>query len=264
MPAASSTPTVAGVTDLVPDRWLTFDGLANARDVGGLPVEGGGRIRPGVLLRTESLEGLSPADVARLTGELGVVQVLDLRKDEELVAYGPGALHDAGVTVHRLSFIPDGGRGLPEIGDDADPMVGHYLAYLGDRSDNVADGVRRIAGLEEGATIVHCAAGKDRTGVLVALALSAVGVARAEVVADYVLSATRIEALFERWTTASGLPMPDAAEIDRHRPRAEVMETFLSLLDERHGGPVGWLRAHGLTEGELTRLRSRLVDENPS
>ena len=246
------------MTDLVPDRWLTFDGLANARDVGGLPLEGGGRVRPGVLLRTESLEALTPGDVARLTGELGVVQVLDLRKDEELVASGPGALADAGITVHRLSLIPETGRGLPELGADTDPMVGHYLAYLGDRAANVVTGVRRVAERETGATIVHCAAGKDRTGVLVALISSAVGVPRDEVVADYVLSATRIEALFRRWTTGRGEPMPTTADLDRHRPRAEVMQTFLELLDERHGGPVEWLRDNGLTDDELARLRSRL------
>jgi protein-tyrosine phosphatase len=82
------------------------------------------------------------------------------------------------------------------------------------------------------------------------------------VVADYVLSATRIDALFRRWTTAAGAEMPPAEELDRHRPRPEVMEAFLRLLDERHGGPVGWLREHGLTDGELDRLRSRLRDEN--
>jgi protein-tyrosine phosphatase len=250
------------VTDLVPDRWLTFDGLANARDVGGLPLDGGGRVRSGVLLRTESLEGLSEADVARLTGEYGVVQVLDLRKDEELVAFGAGALAGAGVEVHRLSFIPETGRGLPELGDDADPMVANYLAYLGDRAANVVSGVRRVAEREAGATVVHCAAGKDRTGVLVALIASAVGVARADVVADYVLSSTRIDALFRRWTSVRGEEMPPADELDRHRPRPEVMETFLRMLDERHGGPVAWLQAHGLTDGELTRLRSRLRDEN--
>ena len=250
------------MTDLIPDRWLTFDGLANARDVGGLPLEGGGRVRPGVLLRTESLEDLTPADVARLTGEYGVVQVLDLRKDEELLAYGPGALAEAGVTVHRLTFIPEHGRGLPEIGEDADPMVGHYLAYLGDHAANVVSGVRRVAERETGATIVHCAAGKDRTGVLVALITSAVGVPRDEVVADYALSSTRIEALFRRWTTDRGEPMPPPADLDRHRPRAEIMETFLRLLDERHGGPLEWLRSNGLTDDELVRLRSRLRDEN--
>ncbi|WP_226355400.1 tyrosine-protein phosphatase [Pseudonocardia sp. ICBG601] len=251
------------MTDLVPDRWLTVDGLANARDVGGLPLDGGGRVRTGVLLRTESLEGLVPAAVAYLTDELGVAQVLDLRTDHERTTYGLGALADAGVPVHRLSFIPETGIALPEIEDThaaVDPMLGHYLAYLEGRGEYVVDGVRRIAALDSGTTVVHCAAGKDRTGVLVALVCAAVGVPREEITADYALSATRIDALFRKWTTASGEPMPPAEEIDRHRPRAEVMAEFLRLLDERHGGPVGWLRENGLTDDELARLRTRLRD----
>jgi protein-tyrosine phosphatase len=249
------------VTDLVPDRWLTVDGLANARDVGGLPLDGGGRVRTGVLLRTESLEGLGLAAVAYLTDELGVAQVLDLRTDHERTTYGLGALAAAGVPVHRLSFIPETGIALPEVDlGDSHPMLGHYLAYLEGRGEYVVDGVRRIATLDSGTTVVHCAAGKDRTGVLVALVCAAVGVPREEITADYALSATRIDALFRKWTTASGEPMPGVDELDRHRPRAEVMAEFLRLLDERHGGPVGWLRENGLTDDELARLRTRLRD----
>lgn len=249
------------MTEPEQDRWLPFDGLSNARDVGGLPLEGGGHVRSGVLLRTESLEALSVADVSRLTGLLGVRQVLDLRKDGEVLRVGRGALHDAGVETHRLSFIPEEGRGLPEIDGDIDPVVHNYLGYLIDRGPNVVAGLRRIAGLSDGATVVHCAAGKDRTGVLVALALSAAGVQRDDVVADYALSATRIDDMFRRWSVAEGLPMPEAAELDRHRPRAEVMAGFLHQLDRRYGGPVGWLQANGLTDDELARLRARLRDD---
>ncbi len=247
------------MTDAEQDRWLPFDGLSNARDVGGLPLDGGGHVRAGVLLRTESLEALTASDVSRLTGLLGVRQVIDLRKDGEVLRFGRGALHAAGVETHRLSFIPEEGRGLVEIDDDADPVVHNYLTYLTDRGENVVAGVRLIAGLADGATVVHCAAGKDRTGVLVALVLSAVGVPRDDVVADYALSATRIDDMFHRWSTAEGLPMPDADELDRHRPRAEVMAGFLALLDQRYGGPVEWLQANGLTDDQLARLRARLA-----
>lgn len=249
------------MTDAEPDRWLPFDGLSNARDVGGLPLTGGGRVRPGMLLRTESMESLSSDDVVRMTRLHGVRQVLDLRKDGEVLHVGRGALYDAGVTVHRLSFIPEEGRGLLELGEDVDPVVHGYLSYLTDRGPNVVEGVRRIAELDRGATVVHCAAGKDRTGVLVALVLSAAGVPREDVVADYALSAGRIDDMFRRWTAAAGVPMPAPEELDRHRPRAEVMEGFLALLDERYGGPVAWLRANGLTGDELDRLRARLRDE---
>ncbi|MBW0101975.1 tyrosine-protein phosphatase [Pseudonocardia sp. KRD291] len=249
------------MTDVEQDRWLQFDGLSNARDIGGLPLEGGGHVRPGVLLRTEALEYLSPGDVRRLLDVYGVVQVLDLRTDDERVRYGRGELFTAGVETHLLSFIPEEGRALPEVDEDLDPMVRNYLAYLDDRGPNVVEGVRRVAGLTDGATIVHCAAGKDRTGVLVALVESVAGVPRSDVVADYALSAVRIEEMFRRWTRSSGEAMPEDDEIDRHRPRAEVMRRFLDLLDERHGGPVAWLQAHGLTDDERDRLRDRLRGE---
>ncbi|MET0188848.1 MAG: tyrosine-protein phosphatase [Pseudonocardia sediminis] len=250
------------MTDVGQDRWLQFDGLSNARDIGGLPLTGGGHVRPGVLLRTEALEHLSPGDVRRLLDEHGVRQVLDLRTDRERVEYGRGKLVAAGVDIHLLSFIPEEGRALPEVEDeDLDPMLRNYLAYLTDRGPTVVDGVRRIAQLDDGATIVHCAAGKDRTGVLVALVESVAGVPREDVVEDYALSATRIEQMFRRWTTESGEEMPEPDEIDRHRPRAEVMRGFLEQLDERYGGPVAWLQANGLTDAELDRLRERLRGE---
>ena len=249
------------MTDTEQDRWLPFDGLSNARDVGGLPLDVGGHVRTGVLLRTESLEGLTSDDVALMTGLHGVRQVIDLRMDGEVLRAGRGALHAAGVETHRLPFIPEEGRGLPEIDGDIDPLVHNYLAYLLDKGPNVVAGVRLVAGLDQGATVVHCAAGKDRTGVLVALMLSAAGVPRDDVVADYALSATRIDEMFRRWSAAQGSPMPDPDELDRHRPRAEVMAGFLAQLDERYGGPVGWLQANGLTDDELARLRARLRDE---
>jgi protein tyrosine/serine phosphatase len=104
---------------------------------------------------------------------------------------------------------------------------------------------------------VHCAAGKDRTGVLVALVLDVVGVERAEVVADYALSAENVEAMFRRWTTAAGEEMP--ADLTPHKPRAAVMEAVLAHLDAEHGGAAGWLRANGLTDDDLTRLRARFA-----
>ena len=249
------------MTDVGQDRWLQFDGLSNARDIGGLPLIGGGHVRPGVLLRTEALDHLSPGDVRRLLEVHGVRQVLDLRTDSERVRHGRGELFAAGVDTHLLSFIPEEGRALPELDADLDPMVRNYLAYLGDRGANVVEGVRRIAGLRDGATVVHCAAGKDRTGVLVGLVETIAGVPREDVVADYAMSATRIEQMFRRWTTAVGEQMPEPDEIDRHRPRAEVMRRFLEILDDRHGGPVAWLQANGLTDVERDRLRSRLRGE---
>ncbi len=238
------------------DRWLALEGLDNIRDVGGLPLRDGGTTRRGVLLRSASLGYCTPSDIRHLVEEFGLRLVLDLRTWREIEREAsPAALADSGVETVALSFIPEEGRELPETEDDVDPLVHIYLGYLRDRAENVVTGVRRLAAA--GPTLVHCAAGKDRTGVFVALVLDAVGVEREAVVADYALSGERIEALFRRWTAAAGEPMP--ADLTPHLPRAEAMAAVLDHLDAEHGGAAGWLLAHGLEEDALTRLRERLT-----
>jgi protein-tyrosine phosphatase len=253
---------VVGVTDAPArsealDRWLELEGLDNVRDVGGLPLVGGGTTRPGVLLRSASLHFVTPGDVEHLVEVFGLSLVVDLRTRREIDRDGPTAVATAGVETVALSFIPEDGQALPETGADTDPLLGSYLGYLTHRSDNVVEAVRRLARPGTGPALVHCAAGKDRTGVLVALVLDTVGVHRDAVIADYALSADRVEAMFRRWTTAAGLEMP--ADLTPHLPRAEVIEAVLARLDDEHGGAVGWLRAQGLDDGAVHRLRARLT-----
>jgi protein-tyrosine phosphatase len=240
------------------DRWLQFEGLSNIRDVGGLPVGDGSRTRAGVLLRSEALTHVTPEDVRRLVEDFDLRLILDLRTEREIAEHGESPLRTAGVETAQFTFIPEAGRELPEIGEDVHPMVANYLGYLRDKGPNVVGAVRRLA-LGEGAALVHCAAGKDRTGTLVALVLEAVGVERAAVVEDYALSAAKIDDMFRRWTAALGEEMPPTEELDRHRPRAEAMDQVLSILDEREGGAATWLQANGLTDAELAALRSRLL-----
>lgn len=242
-------------------RWLALEGLDNIRDVGGLPLRDGGTTRSGVLLRSASLRFCTPADVRHLVDEYGLRLVIDLRTRREIDRDGPTALAAAGVETITLSFIPEEGRELPETDDDVDPLAHIYLGYLRVRADNVVSAVRRLAAIDAGPTLVHCAAGKDRTGVLVALVLEAVGVERDAVVADYALSAERLEALFRRWSAASGEPMP--ADLTPHLPRAEAMAAVLDHLDAEYstagvGGAAGWLLANGLAEDALAHLRDRL------
>jgi protein-tyrosine phosphatase len=243
------------------ERWLALEGLDNIRDVGGLPLRSGGTTRTGVLLRSASLRHCTPADVRFLVEDFGLRLVLDLRTQREIDADGPTALAAAGVETVALSFIPEEGRELPETNGQVDPLVRIYLGYLRDRADNVASAVRRLAAADAGPALVHCAAGKDRTGVLVALVLDAAGVERDAVVADYALSAERMEALFRRRTTAAGEPMP--ADLTPHLPRAEAMAVVLDHLDAEYGadgtgGAAGWLLANGLDEPSLVHLRARL------
>ncbi len=244
------------------DRWLALEGLENVRDVGGLPLHDGGRTRPGVLLRSASLHYVTPADVEHLVDVFGLKLVLDLRTRREVDRDGPTAVAGAGVQTLWLSLIPEEDEPLPWTSADADPLLRVYLGYLTYGGANLVRAVRTLAAVDTGPALVHCAAGKDRTGVLVALVLDAIGVQRSAVIADYVLSAQKVESMFRRWTAASGNPMP--ADLTPHLPRAEVIAAVLSRLDAEHGtgeggGAVGWLRANGLDDDVLRDLRARLT-----
>jgi protein-tyrosine phosphatase len=247
-------------------RWLALDGAVNVRDVGGMPLARGGATRRGVLVRADNLQGLSERDVAELEA-LGVRLVVDLRTREEIELEGPGPLVGR-VEIRHRSLHPEAGERTDatvvpwrRFGGDSDESIAvrAYLGYLHDRPDSIVAALEDVAGGEGGA-IVHCAAGKDRTGVVVALALAAVGVERPAIVADYVATGERLGAVLARLkaspTYAGDLDgLPD----DVHMTLPETMERVLTLLDERHGGPLGWLDEHGFGTDAVEALRARLT-----
>ncbi|MDT4943703.1 MAG: protein-tyrosine phosphatase [Pseudonocardiales bacterium] len=263
-------------------RWIDLDGAANVRDLGGLPVADGRQTRPDRLIRADNLQGLSPSDVRNLVDKHAVRAVVDLRTEVEVALEGPGPMtHEPEVVVRNFSLFPESGQNtdvaaldddapvvLPwqnrgtELGESESPnrgASGVYLRYLDDRADSVIAALRLVA-QTDGAAIVHCAAGKDRTGVVVALALAEVGVPRAEIVADYELSAERIEAIFARLRGSRTYVDDLAGEaIDKHRPRGVTMQRLFDALDESAGGAAGWLRAHGWSEQDAADLREHLL-----
>ncbi|MGN6609359.1 MAG: tyrosine-protein phosphatase [Jatrophihabitans sp.] len=275
--------------DLVNDvRWIELDGAANVRDLGGTPTADGGRIADDRLIRADNLQGLSERDVRRLVDEHGVRAVADLRSDVEVAAEGPGPMtREPLVCIEHLSLFPESGHNTDAAADDDDdddaPVVlpwqqrdaqldetpdeaerrgasGIYLRYLDDRADSILAALRLVAH-SEGATIVHCAAGKDRTGTVIALALAEVGVPRDEIAADYARSAERIRAIFARLagsrTYAEDIAQSD---IDRHAPKPQTMHRWLDAMDHLHGGVPAWLREHGWTDDDAAALRRKLLD----
>lgn len=259
-------------------QWIELDGAANVRDLGGLATTDGGTVQPGRLIRSASLQELTESDVRRLVDEHRVRAVVDLRSGVEVRNEGPGPLtREPQVTHRNLSLFVE--EPVPDEADPGEPVIlpwqrrdaerteqdrqrgaaGIYLRYLDERGDSVLAALRLIAH-SDGATIVHCAAGKDRTGVIVACALAEVGVTRDAIVADYVASADRIEAILARLagrrTYASYV---DEAEIDVHRPRAETMAQTLDAVDDAYGGFPAWLRANGWTAEDAAALRAKLL-----
>jgi protein tyrosine/serine phosphatase len=260
------------VCDGVVMAWIELEGAVNVRDLGGLPTEDGQKTVRARLLRADNLQELSAADIAKLVRDIGVTTVVDLRSSNELAAEGPAPLDAvAGVRHVHHPVVPEVGSNTDMVADalltrqrqdksryPRDPVCGHYLGYLEDRPDQVVGALRTIAHAE-GAALVHCAAGKDRTGVVVALALTVAGVPAEAVAADYAASGERTEAVMARLRRSRLYAGDiDSKPADLHRPRAETMTAFLEQMDARYGGVARWLADHGLSAADLRTLRVKL------
>jgi protein-tyrosine phosphatase len=255
--------------------WIRLENAVNARDLGGLPTEGGGRIQPRRLLRSDNLQDLSPADISLLVDELGMTTVVDLRSTSEVKQEGPGPLNSVdAVRIVNLSVIPEtlgntdaaaealamNRQRAAERDGVADLMQSFYLGYLEDRPESIVTALREVAAAP-GAALVHCAAGKDRTGTVVAMALTVAGVPRDVVVADYVATGERIELILDRLRSTPTYA-DDLADspTENHLPRAETMAGFLDHLDAWHGGVLGWLAEHGFGAEDVRLLRDKLLE----
>jgi protein tyrosine/serine phosphatase len=243
------------VTSWTKERWVDLQGVENVRDLGGLPLRGGGRTRFGQLLRGARPHEMTDADVEFLTGRYGLRVVIDLRSPPEVERDGPTPLERAGVRTVHLSVLPEGQRPLPTDGED--PKLFNYRGYLDHRPENMLAAVRLLTEPDAGPALVHCAAGKDRTGVFCALVADAVGVRRDAVVDDYALSNERLLAVLRRGV--GGEREVDPAEADLHRCPPEVMVALMRELDAR-GSAEGWLRRNGMPADELHGLRTRLTE----
>jgi protein-tyrosine phosphatase len=212
------------------DRTLRWPDCENVRDLGGLPTTDGGRIRPGALIRADDLCQLTPASVAALR-EYGIRRIIDLRGSLE-AEQDPGPF--AGDDMYRrVPFIDE------EADRDRDPaeeatLLATYRASVERNAAHIAAGITALASAPPGGVLVHCAAGRDRTGVHVALALRVAGVAVDDIAADYALS-------------------PECTP--------EVIVATLGVIEERHGSVPEYLRGAGVAPEHLIDLRRRLREE---
>jgi hypothetical protein len=244
-------------------NWIPLDGAVNARVV-----------VPRVLLRADNLQSLSRRDVRLLVEAEALEIVLDLRTDVEVELEGPGPImSEPAVRVEHRSLYPDYGRNTDldadtvkpwgsadeHVAPDEPPVVRAYLSYLRRRPDSIVGSLRAIA-RADGAVLVHCAAGKDRTGVVVALALDAAGVDRETIVRDYLATRERIDAIMARLLSSSTYRAElEGSDPQKHAPVPGTIERVLEIVDDRHGGSTAWLSTHGLSERDLERLRHRLA-----
>ena len=224
------------------DRVLVWDGCVNVRDLGGLPLEGGGETRFGVIVRADSLAGLTDGGWAAVR-KYGVTRVIDLRGDHEI---------DAGVELRvPVTRIPIAPRSGPAW--EWPSMRETYLALLDEWHPQFTQAVEAIAAAEP-PVVVHCAGGRDRTGLVAALILDAAGVDRAAIAADHAISDESWDPYHAAWFDDA----PDEAELGRrHRiaePAGVTMVDVLADVERRYGGPAGYLGTSSLDRIVL-RLR---------
>ena len=230
-----------------PDRVLRLAGVRNLRDVGGYPAAGGRRVRWRTLYRTDAFDRLTVASQRHLL-DLGLRTVIDLRWPHELDE-APNVF----ASDNRVRY-----RSIPLLDDDPTPrlgLAGTYRHMFDERGSQLAQVVREL--LRENGTpaVIGCAAGKDRTGVAIALVLDAVGVPRDVIVEDYALSA----AIYAGPVDVDGLEGWRAAPVIVECP-PEYMAEALEHLERHHGGAAALLGQHGITAADLDALRVRLTE----
>jgi protein-tyrosine phosphatase len=236
-------------------RWFGLEGSFNARHTGGYEAAGGVTRHDG-LLRADSLHKLTAAD-QQLLIDAGLRTVIDLRYVGELDS-APNVFAAAGtVTYHHVPVF----RVAPDTSPAAAPELAAIYRYMVDECQpGLRQALEIIADAEPGAVLIHCTAGKDRTGVLTALALAAVGVPRAIIVTDYALTTEAMQRLRPRLLSNPDLTPEAIAHIDKLLgSEPELMNDLLDYLEQAYGSIEAYLDHIGIAEAQRARLRARLV-----
>jgi protein-tyrosine phosphatase len=239
--------------------------VPNFRDLGGLATGDGRRTRFGVLYRSSGFEEVTDRGIAAAR-ELGLRTVIDLRSSDDFDPRHP--LHEAGATLVNVPIARDGSPTdvhRPLRPDGTADMARVYRMLV----DKSAASIGRLFELVvDGATpaVIHCTSGKDRTGVVAALLLGAVGVTREQIVEDYARSAPARDEL-----VAYLRRHPAYGQVAHRFPTGTLeadpsfIEDFLDDLARENGGVLGWLTGPGaVSPTTISRLEHLFLDPPPA
>ncbi|HEV2635846.1 MAG TPA: tyrosine-protein phosphatase [Actinocrinis sp.] len=233
-----------------PARILDWDGLVNARDLGGLPAGAGAAIRPGALVRSAGPDHLTEAGW-RSVAEHGIRTVIDLRNDDEVEQ--PLAARPAGTSLVRVPVDQFLAPGWYNTVSDLDGTPRIFRAYLRDGAKAMAEFVAAVAGAAPGGILVHCELGRDRTGLAVMVLLRLAGVEPEAIAADYELSYQN------SGPHGTSLHQDDLDEIRESLTEAGLTarEAMLAVLADFD--PEAYFAAAGVGAEVVNAARARLV-----
>ncbi|MEQ4207324.1 tyrosine-protein phosphatase [Actinopolymorpha sp. B9G3] len=230
---------------------LQWPNCLNVRDLGGLPTTDGRQITTGALIRSDNLTRLTEAGVEAVR-EASVSRIIDVRTPPECEGDPSPFANDQ---LYRN--MP-----LYHADDPYDPtqtIDQQYVAMLDLNPDLIAAAVGAIADAPTGGVVVHCHAGKDRAGTVVALALSLAGVPPEAVAADYAALDDRMRVHFDEQLALISDPTERSQLAESFTARPETMIAALKHLEDKYGGTEQYLRQGGLHDHQLNALRARLV-----
>jgi protein-tyrosine phosphatase len=248
-----------------PDRRIEMERVHNFRDLGGYPTSDGGVTKWRTLFRSDGLHRLRGDSDIQIVQDLNLKSVIDLRTKREQQEQGIFPLETIDVDFHHVSIVDatwSDSKETPQIDDPVDFLVWGYRDLLAIGPDKFALAIRILSNQANVPAVFHCAAGKDRTGVLAALILSSVGVSDEIICGDYGLTKQAIERtiiwaqqhhveMAQRWTSIN--PVYLAAE-------PQAMQVVLNDLVAEHGSVRNYVRSLGVTEEELKELSRLLVE----
>jgi protein-tyrosine phosphatase len=244
-------------------RALTWDGCVNVRDLGGLPTEDGAVTRFGRVVRADSVRGLTDAGWEALLGH-GVSRIVDLRWTDELAE---DEAREVPVEVVHVELLGERDGAFAEIdrrqrrlGDPAVRRRTGYSGFVEAFPGNFAAAVTAVGQAPDGAVVVHCAGGVDRTGLVAAFLLRLAGVGFEEIGLDYAESERNWAPYIRTWI--------DEATDEEEREFRQMLsrcppEAITGVLEEveaRHGGVAAYLSEAGVSDETLTSVRARLLD----
>jgi protein-tyrosine phosphatase len=240
-------------------RSVELEGCHNFRDLGGYPTRAGRRLRWRRLFRSDALHHLTAADVARLRGEIGLGHVVDLRSSGEIAIDGRGRLSAEPVRMHHLPLFDGAGAASADLGAQI-TLSDRYFLMTEHAKGPIARVIQTLADAEAPA-VYHCAAGKDRTGVVSAVLLGLLGVADEIIVADYAATQQNLDAIIARLMASEGYQsMLENLPPDTLHAEPQTMISLLERVAAKYGSMRGYVNEIGVPDDAVERLESRLLE----
>ncbi|WP_395295517.1 tyrosine-protein phosphatase [Kitasatospora hibisci] len=234
------------------DRTLVWDGCLNVRDLGGLPTIDGARTAHRAVVRADNLDRLTAEGWDALLDH-GIRTVVDLR---DIAEYKPLLPLPEGVELVRVPLDELAGSAWWETYGELDGTPLAFRPYLDHCPHAAAELVTAVAGARPGGLVVHCGAGRDRTGLAALVLLALAGVEPTEIVADYLLSAPNVRPLYGMLGLPDQYRRIDAVLADAGTTAEAALFAALDGFE-----PTGYLRAAGVDPADLAAVRARLLGD---